>query len=149
MITIKLLFNVIQVLQSVKTILLLTLDKILLISVHLKQPMLIPHDNMTASKSQVWHPNLTFFSFSILSKTVENESFNSKWHNSHSKVRTLPKSKAHLLKQSIFVYTKHITQHKDLSVSNNFRHMWYSNNLINSYHHPNPALGSANANFGT
>ena len=78
MITIKLLFNVIQVLQSVKTILLLTLDKILLISVHVKQPMLIPHDNMTASKSQVWHPNLTFFSFSILSKTVENESFNSK-----------------------------------------------------------------------
>lgn len=76
MITIKLLFNVIQVLQSVKTILLLTLDKILLISVHLKQPMLIPHDNMTASKSQVWHPNLTFFSLSVLLTTVKKKNFN-------------------------------------------------------------------------
>ena len=36
----------------------------------------------------VWPPNSTFFSLSVLSKTVENEIFNLKWHKSYSKVRT-------------------------------------------------------------
>ena len=35
----------------------------------------------------VWRPNLTFLA-SVLSKTLENESFNKKLHNSYSKVRT-------------------------------------------------------------
>ena len=36
----------------------------------------------------VWRPNSTYFSLSVLSKTVENKRFNYKWHNSYSKVHT-------------------------------------------------------------
>ena len=35
----------------------------------------------------VWRPNLTFLA-SVLSKTVENQNFNKKLHNSYSEVRT-------------------------------------------------------------
>ena len=43
------------------------------------------NDSVTTSAWKVWRPNLTFFSLSVLSKTVENKNFNYKWHNSYSK----------------------------------------------------------------
>ena len=60
----------------------------------LRDKLLIPGGNTTQYDSDyhywarnVWRPNLTFLA-SVLSKTVENENFNKKLHNSYSKVRT-------------------------------------------------------------
>ena len=53
---------------------------------------------------KAWQPNLTLFSLSVLSKTVENKNFNYKWHN-NSKVYTLATVKISVLGYCPFKFT--------------------------------------------
>ena len=78
-------------------------------------------------REKVWCPDVTFFSLSVLSKMEISKNI-------------VPKNKAHLLQQSIFVWTKHKAEPNISFVRNIIWHLWCSNNLIHLHRHPHSNL---------